>query len=193
MSSPTPGPKSRDEISVSDSTATTPIRVRRRRSVGTKHRRRNIATGLGIAALVIAAFTVWIGYTAFQVKDNIEAARDHAQAAKNALLTGETEEAKRSAADADKYATLARSGTHSLPWNILSPIPFIGSPLETTKQMTDVVHGLTQDVLLPAVDAGTALAPDELIQSGGRIALEPLRDAAPALEQTAKAAKQLAV
>ncbi|MBW4818538.1 DUF4012 domain-containing protein [Rhodococcus qingshengii] len=192
MSSPTPGPKSRDEICVSESTATTPIRVRRRRSVGTKHRRRNIATGLGIAALVIAAFTVWIGYTAFQVKDNLEAARDHAQAAKNALLTGETEEAKRSAADADKYATLARSGTHSLPWNILSPIPFIGSPLETTKQMTDVVHGLTQDVLLPAVDAGTALAPDELIQSGGRIALEPLRDAAPALEQTANAAKQLA-
>ncbi|KLN71714.1 membrane protein [Rhodococcus erythropolis] len=172
--------------------ASTPIRVRRRRRDGNTHRRRNIATGLGIAALVIAAFTAWMGYSAFQVKDNLEAARDHAQAAKNALLTGKTEEAKRSAADADKYATLARSGTHSLPWNILSPIPFIGSPLETTKQMSDVVRGLTQDVLLPAVDAGTALAPDELIQSGGRIALEPLRDAAPALEQTAKAAKHLA-
>lgn len=192
MSSPTPGPKSPDEISASESTASTPIRVRRRRRDGNTHRRRNIATGLGIAALVIAAFTAWIGYSAFQVKDNLEAARDHAQAAKNALLTGETEQAKRSAADADKYATLARSGTHSLPWNIISPIPFIGSPLQTTKQMTDVVHGLTQDVLLPAVDAGTALAPDELIQSGGRIALEPFRNAAPALEQTAKAAKQLA-
>lgn len=192
MSSPTPGPKSPDEISASESTTPTTIRVRRRRRDGNTHRQRNIATGLGIAALVIAAFTAWIGYSAFQVKDNLEAARDHAQAAKNALLTGETEEAKRSAADADKYATLARSGTHSLPWNILSPIPFIGSPLETTTQMTDVVHGLTQDVLLPAVDAGTALAPDEIVQSGGRIALEPLRDAAPALEQAAKAAKQLA-
>ncbi|MHD0300480.1 DUF4012 domain-containing protein [Rhodococcus qingshengii] len=192
MSSPTPGPKSPDEINASELTASTPIRVRRRRRDGNTHRRRNTATGLGIAALIIAAFTAWIGYSAFQVKDNLEAARDHAQAAKNALLTGETEEAKRSATDADKYATLARSGTHSLPWNILSPIPFIGSPLETTKQMTDVVHGLTRDVLLPAVDAGTALAPDELIQSGGRIALEPLRDAAPALEQTANAAKQLA-
>lgn len=192
MSSPTPGPKSPDEINASELTASMPIRVRRRRRDGNTHRRRNIATGLGIAALIIAAFTAWMGYSAFQVKDNLEAARDHAQAAKNALLTGETEEAKRSAADADKYATLARSGTHSLPWNILSPIPFIGSPLETTKQMSDVVRGLTQDVLLPAVDAGTALAPDELIQSGGRIALEPLRDAAPALEQTAKAAKHLA-
>ena len=128
MSSPTPGPKSPDEINASELTASMPIRVRRRRRDGNTHRRRKHRNRIRHCGTDYRSFHRMDGIQRIQVKDNLEAARDHAQAAKNALLTGETEEAKRSAADADKYATLARSGTHSLPWNILSPIPFIALP-----------------------------------------------------------------
>ncbi|MDI9915080.1 DUF4012 domain-containing protein [Rhodococcus sp. IEGM 1379] len=193
MPSPTPGPKSRDESERAESAPTANTRVRKKRRVKTSNRRRNIAAGLGISALVVTAFSVWLGYTAFEVKSNLESARDHAQSTKKALLSGDTEGAERSASDADKYATLAYSGTSSISWNIASAIPIIGSPFEATKQMTNVVHGLAQDVLIPAVDAGTALAPNELIQPGGRVALGPLRDATRVLEQTAGAAEQLAV
>ncbi|MCJ0902136.1 DUF4012 domain-containing protein [Rhodococcus sp. ARC_M6] len=193
MPSPTPGPKSRDESERTESAPTIDTLVRKRRRVKTSNRRRNIAAGLGISALVVTAFSVWLGYTAFEVRNNLESARDHAQSTKKALLSGDTVGAERSATDADKYATLAYSDTRSIPWSIASAIPFIGSPFQTTKQMTDVVHGLTKDVLIPAVDAGTSLAPNELIQPGGRVALGPLRDAAPVLEKTATAAKELAV
>lgn len=191
MPSSTTGPRSEEESQSIESAPPSPTRVRTRRRVQTSHRRRNIVAGLGITAVVAAAFVAWLGYTALEVKGNLELARDHAQSTKTALLAGDTDGAQRSAADADKYANLAYSDTNSISWGIASAIPFVGSPFETTKQMTSVVHGLTTDVLLPAVDAGTALAPRELIQPGGRIALEPLRDAAPVLEQTTAAAQQL--
>ncbi|QXW04662.1 DUF4012 domain-containing protein [Rhodococcus globerulus] len=191
MSSTTSGPRSDDESEAIDSTSTSTTRIRRRSRVKPSNRRRNIVAGSSAFVLVAVAFAAWMGYSAIATKGNLESARDHAQSTKTALLAGDTEAAERSAADADKYASLAYSETQSFPWSIASAIPVLGSPFETTKQMTDVVHGLTNDVLLPAVDAGTALAPGELIQSGGQIALEPLREAAPVLEQTAASAAEL--
>ncbi|MFE4498562.1 DUF4012 domain-containing protein [Rhodococcus sp. NPDC056743] len=191
MSNPTSGLKSDDESESPESASETTLRIRRRSRVKTSHLRRNILAGFGVFTLVIVAFGAWMGYSAITTKGNLESARDHAQSTKTALLAGDTEAAERSAADADKYAAMAYSETQSLPWSIVSAIPVLGSPFDTTTQMTDVVHGLTKEILIPAVDAGTALAPDELIQSGGRIALEPLREATPVLEQTATAAAQL--
>lgn len=191
MSSTTSEPRSDDESEAIDSTSASTTRIRRRSRVKPSNRRRNIIAGSSAFVLVVVAFGAWMGYSAITTKGNLEAARDHAQSTKTALLAGDTEAAEQSAADADKYASLAYSETQSFPWSIASAIPVLGSPFETTKQMTDVVHGLTNDVLLPAVDAGTALAPGELIQSGGRIALEPLREAAPVLDQTAASAAEL--
>lgn len=191
MSSLTSGPKSVDDSTSAESDTARTVRVRRRSRVEKPRRGRTIAAGIGFFALVAVAFVAWLGYTATEVKTNLESARDHAQQTKKALLAGDTDSAERSAADSDKYATLAHSDVHSVAWNIAAAIPFVGSPFDTTQQMTDVVDGLTKDVLVPAVAAGTSLAPNELIQSGGRISLEPLRDAVPVLEQTATAAQQL--
>ncbi len=84
----------------------------------------------------------WLGYTAYEAKDNLEAARDHAQSAKSALLAGDTGVAESAAAEADREASAAYDNTHSLPpWNITAAIPVIGSPFESTRQMTEVVQG----------------------------------------------------
>ncbi|USC18346.1 DUF4012 domain-containing protein [Rhodococcus aetherivorans] len=156
-----------------------------------RHKRRTVAIGCTAGAVVVVGLGTWLAYEGLQAKSSLEQARDYATSSKEALLAGDTETALRTAGDADKYAKQAQDSTHSLPWNIAAAIPWLGSPFASSQQMSDVVTGLTSDVLVPAVDAGSAVSPDQLILDGARINLAALRDAAPVLETTAAAAAEL--
>ncbi|MDI9940714.1 DUF4012 domain-containing protein [Rhodococcus sp. IEGM 1351] len=167
-------------------------RIRKRTNVRSKSykRKRSLITGGFVASLVVVALGLWLGYSAREARANLFEARNHAQLAKDALLDGNTEDAERSSTDADKYANKAYDYTHNVPWSVASAIPWLGSPLETSQQISEVVRGLTSEVLAPAVAAGTSLAPNQLIASGGKVNLQPLQDAAPVLDQTAVAAQR---
>jgi hypothetical protein len=144
-----------------------------------------------LAAFLIAViFIGWLGIQGLSAKSNLEQARDSAEQAKDALLSGESENATRFAENAEFHAREARAATHSLPWSIAAAVPFLGSPLKTTQQISDVVVGLTGDVLLPAADMGAGLSPDKLIE-GTRIDLKLLRAEAPRLSKLSDAAAKI--
>ncbi|MGV9863676.1 DUF4012 domain-containing protein [Rhodococcus koreensis] len=192
----TSGPDNRGSDGRAQAADGTPVRrVRKRRThqpqVRAHRLRRRVIVGGSVAVVVVVAFGAWLGFTAREAKANLEEARGHAQIAKDALLDGDTEVAQRSAADADKYASRAYDNTHSIPWSITAAVPVLGSPLATSQQISEVVRGLTHDVLTPAVDAGSTLAPDQLIEGGGRVNVQSLRDAVPVLDRTSVAAQSL--
>ena len=126
-----------------------------------------------------------------QAKSSLEKARDFATQSKDALLSGDPEAATRAAADADRHAQRAQAAAHSVPWRIAGAVPWLGTPFESTTQMTDIVTGLTTDVLQPVVDAGAALSPSRLLLDGARIDFGALGDAAPVLETTSAAMTDL--
>ncbi|MGW5321830.1 DUF4012 domain-containing protein [Rhodococcus pyridinivorans] len=156
-----------------------------------RRKRRRVQIGCGVGALVVVGFIGWLGYEGLQAKSNLEKAQDFATQAKDALLAGDTDKARVAAGDADRYAQDAQSSVDSVPWRIAGAVPFLGSPFDSTRQMTTIVSGLTEQVLLPAVDAGSAVSPDQLILDGARINLAALRDAAPVLETTSAAISDL--
>ncbi|NKR32306.1 DUF4012 domain-containing protein [Rhodococcus hoagii] len=172
-------------------------RTNRRRTVQPaatqRKRRRRIVIGTASAAAVVVAWGGYVAYEATQIKLNLEEAAEFATQTKDALLAGNSEEAVRSADDAARYAGRAKDATDSVSWRIAAAIPGIGGPFDTTRQISDVVQGLASDVLRPAVEAGSALSPDQLLLDGARIDLTGLRDAAPVLAETAAAADELAV
>ncbi|QBJ95978.1 DUF4012 domain-containing protein [Rhodococcus sp. ABRD24] len=176
--------------------AATVRRTRRRRSTQTaiqaRNRRRRIVIGSSCVAVALLAWGGYVAYEATQVKTNLERARDFATQAKDALLAGNSDTASVAARDAVTYADRAQDATGSAGWRLAAAIPGLGGPLKTTGQIADVVQGLTSDVLMPAVTTGAAMSPDQLIEAGARINLQPLRDAAPALADTAAAAAALA-
>lgn len=184
-----------DVTGESDSGEPTRRKVRRRLTdeeiAQRRTKRRRIQIGCGAGALVVVGFVGWLGYEGLQAKSDLEKAQEFALQAKDALLSGDTDKARTTAADADRYAQEAQSSVDSIPWRIAGAVPVLGSPIDSTRQMTSVVTGLTQDVLLPAVDAGSAVSPDQLILDGARINLAALRDAAPVLETTAAAITEL--
>jgi hypothetical protein len=152
-------------------------------------RREVVWTALAVLVVVIA-FGGWLGLRAQTAKSSLEQARSSAQHAKDALLQGNTKDASRFAADAQSHAQAARDATHSLPWNIVSVVPWLGSPFKTGQQISDVVLGLAADVLKPVADAGTTVAPDQLL-ANGRLDVTALRKEEPALTKIAADAARL--
>lgn len=146
--------------------------------------------GLALLLLVLV-FVGWLGYGAMHAKSSLEQSRNYAQQAKDALLSGKSEDGTRFAENAEFHARQAQSSTHSLPWNIAAAVPWLGSPFKAGQQISDVVVGLTTDVLKPAAKAGAGISPDTLF-ADGRVNLQLLRDKEPALSALSADATRLA-
>lgn len=146
-----------------------------------------VATALSVATLGVIC---WVVIGAIQAKSSLEHARVSAQGAKEALLDGNTESASESAERALLHAQKARNATHSLAWNILAGVPWLGSPFKTGQDVTDVVLGLTSDVLRPAAEIGIAISPERLYQDG-RVDVAVLRAQESELQKLATDATNL--
>ncbi|WP_163895782.1 DUF4012 domain-containing protein [Mycolicibacterium hippocampi] len=140
--------------------------------------------------LVVVGLGSWVTVGALQAKSNLEQARGSAQDAKDALLEGNTEAASKSADDALVHAQDARDATHSLAWNIVAGVPWLGSPFKTGQQVTEVVLGLASDVLRPAADVGIAISPERLYRDG-RVDVDLLRNEEPQLRELSANATRL--
>ncbi|MDV6305592.1 DUF4012 domain-containing protein [Rhodococcus cerastii] len=154
-------------------------------------KRRPVLITVGVLLVVLIGFLVWLGYEAYSAQKSLTATRDSATQAKNSLLDGDVAGAEAAAASATASADDAKSSTTSIPFSIAAAIPYLGSPLQTVAQITDIVQGLAVDVLTPVTAAGPSLNPSSLIESGGRVDTAALRDAQPVLLQTSIAAEEL--
>lgn len=159
-------------------------------SLPTRWRRRNVISA-GLVLLVAAvAFVCWLGFEAFQAKSSLEQARHSAAQAKDALSQGNAEDAAKWVGQAHSHAQTARDAAHSLPWNIATVVPWLGSPFDTGQQISDVVLSLVDDVLRPSEQVGAAISPDRLLE-GDRLNVQLLRDAAPKLSEISAATTRL--
>ena len=164
--------------------------ARRSHRVLTLVRRREVRWGGLFLLLIIVAFGCWLAVEAYSAKSNLEQARHSAQQAKEALLKGKTDEASHWADTAQSHAKSAHDAAHSAPWNVAAVVPWLGSPLKTGQQISDVVLGLATKVLQPAADVGTVLSPDR-IYNNGRVDVQLLRKEQPALSAISTDADQL--
>lgn len=155
-------------------------------------RRREFLWGAALLVLVVLGLVCWVAVGAYQAKSNLENARTSAQAAKDSLMEADTKSAAKSAGDALGSARAARDATHSLAWNIVAAVPWLGSPFKTGQQITDVVLGLASDVLQPATDVGVTISPEQLYKDG-RVDVALLRSQQGQLSELAAEATRLNV
>ncbi|AGB21359.1 hypothetical protein Mycsm_00932 [Mycobacterium sp. JS623] len=144
----------------------------------------------GLLLFLAIAFGCWLGFEAVHARANLEDARISGRQVKEALLKGNSADASQWAGKARTQAQTARDSTHSLPWNVASFVPWLGGPFKTGQQISDVVLGLTADVLQPSAQVAAAISPDRLLK-GGSVDVRALRDSAPKLDQISAAANHL--
>lgn len=156
-----------------------------------RSRKRPILIIVGVVLVIVVAFVAWLAFEALAAKSSLEATRDDANRAKNALLDGDVPGAQAAAADASESASDAQDAASSLPFTIAGAIPVLGSPIATVSDIADVVQGLAVDVLEPASEASASISPSSLVGDGGRVDLQALIDAEPILADTSAAAEDL--
>ena len=144
----------------------------------------------GVLAAVVIAFGCWLVHDGIEAKSNLEDARGAAQEAREALLKGNSEATRRWVEEAESHAQRAYDVTHSLPWKVAAGVPWLGSPFETGRQISNVVLGLATDVLRPSADVARALSPDKLLE-GGHVDVSLLGEAAPRLSDISADAARL--
>lgn len=153
-------------------------------------RSRWLLVGIGAFLLIVLGLGCWVAVGAFHAKSKLEQARNSAQDAKDALLEGNADAASKSADEALAQARAARDATHSIAWNIVASVPWLGSPFETGQQVTEVVLGLASDVLRPAADVGIEISPERLYRDG-RVDVGLLRSQEPELSDLSTSATRL--
>lgn len=153
-------------------------------------RRRNLVIAGAAAIVIIIAYCAWLGFQAQSAKSNLEQARTMSQQSKDALLREDMSAASTLADKAQHHAQDASDTTHSATWSVAAAIPWLGSPLKTAQQISDVALGLTSEVLKPTAQLGSAVAPASLL-ADGRVNVAELRAQAPELAKISAAATRL--
>ena len=168
----------------SDAPGSPPVRrVRRRRPVPWHRRHRTSLAVSSVVVLVLIGLGVWFAVTALSAKSDLQDARTHVQAARSDLANGDSAAAQHEVDLAANNTSDARASTSALPWDLLAPIPYLGTPLRTTRGIAAAVDDLVVQVLKPAAAQSTALAPEKLRTSGSQIDLAALSRARLPLQQ----------
>ena len=101
-------------------------------------RSRGFLLAAAVLVLAVVGLCAWVAIGAFQAKSKLEQARTSAQDAKSALLDGDTQAASRSADVALEQAQAARDATHTVGWNIVAAVPWLGSPFKTGTKRKEI-------------------------------------------------------
>ena len=147
--------------------------------------------GIGGVVVLLALAVGYLGYLASSAKSDIETARTAGTAAKDAMIGGDVEKAKSEAAAANTAAQSAHDATSNPVWSVAAAIPWLGSPLKSTQQMTTAVSDLTSKVLVPSADLTETISPATLRGPNNTINLAKLSAAQPQLNTIATDAQQI--
>lgn len=182
-----------DSPSTPDETpSTTPVEPGEKQPDG-KRRRRWVPwiAGVGGVVVLVAVVVGYLAYLANDAKSDIDTARGHATAAKDAMLGGDVGKAKSESAAANTAAQSADDATSNPVWSAAAAIPWLGSPLKSTQQMTSAVSDLTSKVLIPSAQLTETISPTTLRGPDNALNLAKLQAAQPQLNTIAADAKQI--
>jgi uncharacterized protein DUF4012 len=138
---------------------------------------------LALLLLLVAAVAVlaWVGVDAVRARNELTAA-----AAQVTTLRGQVEQGDRRAAAAtltslQAHASAARAGTHGPQWSVVRAVPWLGPNIAAVQTVSEVVDGLAVNALPTLMDATALVDPTTLVLDDGRVDVQSLAKAAPAV------------
>ncbi len=153
--------------------------------------RPRLLAGVGVPAALLVVFLGWLGVALLGTYLGLAGARDHAETAKSALLSGDVAAARAEIDAATTAAAGAQESSTSAPLSWVAAIPGVGSPVRTVQGVSDTIYRVMAEVLAPAAssDGLSVLSQQGSGESGGHhIDLAALSTSLPQLQQAATAA-----
>jgi len=142
-----------------------------------------------VAALgALLAGGAWLTVTGLLARSQLEQVKAEVPQLRQAVLDNRMPEARRLAADIRRHADRAHALTTGPAWWVAGNLPLVGSPISTTRVLTEQAHRLGTDVLPTVVRLADAVSRERTV--GSSIDLGPVRRLAPELHHAAVAVAQ---
>ncbi len=138
---------------------------------------------VGAAVVVVLLFTAW---QALKVRTSLNGVAVGLTAMTDAAAAGDVKTARRELASARADAASANTHTRGPVWWTASKLPRIGDDVTAVRVVSEVAHDLTGDTLPDLVAAAARLTPGAMKPTNGRLDLDPISAAAPALRSGSK-------
>ncbi|MFP5333812.1 MAG: DUF4012 domain-containing protein [Actinomycetes bacterium] len=139
----------------------------------------------GVLAALLAA-AAWMAWNGLQARDRLLEALPAVQRLQAEVSAGEADAAAATLADLQAATSDARDRTDGPLWAAARVLPLVGDDVTAATSAIQVVDDVAQRALPPAVEASGAFDPAALQPKDGRIALEPIQQAAPLLRTAAE-------
>ncbi|MBT0565915.1 DUF4012 domain-containing protein [Williamsia sp. CHRR-6] len=156
-----------------------------------RRRRRPVLIGVAVVLGLLLIAGAYLGYLTYSAKTNLESARTHANAARQAILAGDVGVAKAQAAQASSAARTAHARTRDMVFRAAAAVPYLGDPLATAGAIAGVVDDVATDVLTPTSALADTLNPETLRSGDKGINVDALAAAQPELAPIAASAARL--
>jgi hypothetical protein len=140
---------------------------------------------LAIVLLVLAA-VVWVGVRGLLAKQHLERSVSLVDTLKTQVTSGDSDAAKRTAEELQDNAGSARSLTGDPVWGAAQYTPFFGTNLRAVRQVAVVVDDVATGAVRPVARVIGDLNAQAFAPKNGRINLQPLADAQPAVARATK-------
>lgn len=140
---------------------------------------------LSIVLLLLAA-VVWVGVRGLLAKQHLERSVSLVETLKTQITAGDSDAAKRTAQELEDNAGSARRLTGDPVWGAAQYTPFFGTNLRAVRQVAGVVDDVATGAVRPVAGVIRDLNTEAFAPKNGRIDLQPLVDAQPAVARATK-------
>lgn len=132
----------------------------------------------GVAVVLLVGYT---GHQAVKAKDNLQQVAADFETLSGQLTSGDEAGARRTLADAQDHARVAKLNTQGPGWWVTGQLPGVAPNVHAVRTVADVTDRLSRDVLPGVVEATSTLEPARLRPHDGRVDLTPISEVAPAV------------
>ncbi|MBI9116192.1 DUF4012 domain-containing protein [Sanguibacter suaedae] len=142
---------------------------------------RRVLVGVAVVVLVVVLWLAWLVFDAFRAREALLDAADLVSGLQEEVVAGDRDAALATLDELQDRSGTAHGATHGPHWSVAGVLPWVGPNVEAVQVVSEVVDALATDALPALLDATELVDPTAFVLDGGRIDLEPLQDAAPAV------------
>ncbi len=142
---------------------------------------RRLLVFLLLVLAVLLAALAWVAMDAFTARAELNAAAAQVTVLQSQVRQGDRADAKATLTSLQAHASQARAKTHGPLWSAMGALPWLGPNVTAVQTVSEVVDALAVEALPGLMDATELVDPTTLVLEDGRIDLESLTKAAPAV------------
>ena len=157
----------------------------RRAAVRRGNRARTVLWIVLAVVLLLILAVAWVGVRGALAKGHLERAVSDVTTLRSQLGAGDTKAAQSTAQQLEDEASAARSLTGDPVWGAAEYVPFFGTNLRAVREVSVVVDDVATGAVSPVARVIGGLSTDSFAPKGGKVDLEPLVKAQPAVAQAA--------